>query len=61
MLDDKEYEMIECMQKYGGSFARALAECLLRADPTNYQKLKRAFPEYILEYTEMAKRENEEK
>ena len=61
MIDDKEYEIIECMQKYGGSFVKALAECLLRADPTNYQKLKQAFPEYILEYTKLAERENEEK
>jgi len=59
MPDDKEYGVIDCMQKYGGSFVKALAECLLRAGPTNYQKLKGAFPEYFLEYAGMAKLENE--
>jgi len=61
MLDDKEYEIIELMQEYGGSFVKALAECLLRADPTNYQKLKDAFPEYILEYARMANLHNEKR
>ena len=38
------------MEKYGGSFVKALSECILRADPNNLMKLRDAFPEYFNEY-----------
>jgi hypothetical protein len=60
-MDDKDYEIIEFMEKYGGSFVKALAECLRRADPINYQKLKTAFSEYFMEYAKMAFGKKEEK
>ena len=47
---DKDYKMIENMERYGGSFVVALAECLTRADRYNYRKLIDAFPEYVAEY-----------
>lgn len=46
----KNDEMIEAMEQYGGSFVQALAQCLRRADPNNYQRLEIAFPEYFEEY-----------
>jgi hypothetical protein len=58
---DKEWEIIGCMEDYGGSFVKALAGCLTHADPTNYQKLKTAFPEYFMEYAKMAFGKKEEK
>ena len=61
MIEDKEYEVIDCMQKYGGSFVKALAECLIRADPINYKKLKDAFTDYFLQYKGMANLQNEKK
>lgn len=53
-MEDKEWEVIESMQDYGGSFVQALAKCLITADPANYQKLRAAFPEYFLKYAKMA-------
>ena len=38
------------MEKYGGSFVKALAECIRRADPVNLMKLREAFPEYFQTY-----------
>lgn len=51
----KDDEMIEAMERYGGSFVKALAQCLWRADANNYQRLEEAFPEYFKEYRNMAK------
>ena len=51
--------MITCMKEYGGSFVKALAECLECADPINYQKLEEAFPEYFEEYSTMAEAREE--
>ena len=33
------------MSKYGGSFAKAIANAAKLADDNNYNKLKQAFPE----------------
>lgn len=46
----KDMEMIANMERYGGSFVRALAECLNRADNYNYDRLKKAFPDYFDQY-----------
>lgn len=51
---DKDYPMMTAMLKYGGSFVKALANCLDHADPSNYAKLEAAFPEYCMHYREMA-------
>ena len=37
--------IIEAMSKYGGSFAKAIANAAKLADEYNYNKLKQAFPE----------------
>lgn len=43
-------DIIENMQKYGGSFVKALADCFLRADPINRVKLAESFTDYIIKY-----------
>lgn len=48
------YEIIDTMQKYGGSFARAMSEAFRRADLENFRRLKEAFPELWDQYTQMA-------
>ena len=50
MTQDEKLEMIAMMRVYGGSFVQALAECFMRADANNLQKLINAFPEYVEEY-----------
>ena len=38
------------MDIYGGSFVKALSQCILRADKDNLAKLEVAFSEYIEKY-----------
>lgn len=52
----QEYDVIEQMEQYGGSFVKALAKCFHRADLKNFAKLKRAFPEYWKQYEEMVEK-----
>ncbi len=51
----KDLKMIEAMEKYGGSFVKALAVCMVYADPNNYNKLCTAFYQYVSEYRKMVK------
>lgn len=60
-MNDHDYEVVEAMRQYGGSFVKALAECFLRADTDNFWKLKIAFPEYWKQYQEMAKNKKTKK
>lgn len=55
-MENEEFRIVETMEKYGGSFVKALAECFHRADPINFKKLKNAFSEYWKEYEEMSKK-----
>lgn len=48
-----DYEILEAMTVYGGSFASALAGAFGRADSENYSRLKTAFPELWDEYREL--------
>lgn len=50
-----DYAVVCAMERFGGSFVRALAQCFTCADPTNIAKLKAAFPEYWAEYAETAR------
>ncbi len=54
MPNEEEHKIIEAMERYGGSFVQALAAACWRADPNNFQRLKKAFPEYWREYSDMA-------
>jgi hypothetical protein len=49
-MTEEEFEIVEKMAKYGGSFVKALAECFHRADPINFFKLKFTFHDYWEEY-----------
>jgi len=49
-MDEEDFKVIENMEKYGGSFVKALAEAFFRSDPDNFVKLRKAFPEYWEEY-----------
>ena len=41
----QDHRIVEAMSKYGGSFAKAIANAAKVADSDNYNKLKQAFPE----------------
>lgn len=42
--------IVSNMEKYGGSFVKALAVCFRRADHINFAKLKATFANYWEEY-----------
>jgi len=52
-----DFEIVEAMARYGGSFMRALATAAHHADPVNLEKLKRAFAEEWDEYRRLAERQ----
>lgn len=49
---DQNYKLkvVENMTKHGGSFVKALAQCILHADTDNLIILEEAFEEYIDQY-----------
>ena len=49
-----DYNIIQAMHQYGGSFVRRLAELYQYADDDNRKRLKEAFPEYWTKYSELA-------
>lgn len=51
-MNDEEIKVVENMERYGGSFVKALAVCFYRADHINKEKLKTAFSEYWRQYSE---------
>jgi pyruvate/2-oxoacid:ferredoxin oxidoreductase beta subunit len=57
MENNENYEVIEAMEKFGGSFIQALAQCYNTADQINFIKLRDAFPEYWEEFKKMASKE----
>lgn len=52
-----DYDVIEAMLKYGGSFIQSLARCWQAGDYINQEKLKTAFPEYWSQYSSLAEAE----
>ncbi len=52
-MNEEEMKTVEAMEKYGGDFVKALAQCFYRADNDNLKKLEDAFPEYLEEYSKM--------
>jgi hypothetical protein len=54
MSGQSDYRIVQAMERYGGSFARAIAQAAHRADENNLAKLKAAFPELWAEYAELA-------
>jgi hypothetical protein len=58
-MNEEEFEIVERMGKFGGSFVQSLAGCFYRADRNNIERLKKAFPEYWLEYKNLTKNQDE--
>lgn len=56
MPTESEYEVVRAMEKFGGSFVKALAECFGRADAINFEKLRTTFPEIWNEYREIVEK-----
>jgi hypothetical protein len=48
-------EVVNAMERFGGSFVRALAKLCYLADPDNLQRIKAAWPDYWQEYAEAAR------
>ena len=44
-MTTQDFRIIEAMSKYGGSFAKSIANAAKLADDNNYNTLKQAFPE----------------
>ena len=55
-MTEEEVKTVENMEKYGGSFVKALAQCFWHADPINFVLLKNAFPRYWEEYRTFGKK-----
>lgn len=49
-MNEKDYETTENMEKYGGSFVRALGDLAKRADAQNLRKIKETWTEYWKQY-----------
>jgi len=52
-------EVLERMEKYGGSFVRTLAELYRHADIFNKAKIEKYFREYFEEYRNFGGEKNE--
>jgi len=50
MIPENESLIIEAMQFWGGSFAKAIAEAYIKADPSNKNKLYDAFTDLFDSY-----------
>ncbi len=48
--ENEKYIVMESVERYGGSFVKALGLALMRADHENVLKIKKAFPEYWEQY-----------
>jgi hypothetical protein len=44
------------MQTWGGSFVKALSQCIVLADPDNLEKIKLAWPDYWAKYSARAEK-----
>ena len=55
-MTEEEIKVVEIMEKYGGSFVKALTRCFWQADQNNFIKLKSAFIDYWIEYDRMARK-----
>ena len=47
---DRDLWTIDAMEKWGGSFVKALGAAARRADGANLEKIKRTWPEYWADY-----------
>ncbi len=50
-----DYDIVNAMRRYGGSFVSGLGKLWFSADADNKRRLKTAFPEYWEKYAKLAK------
>jgi hypothetical protein len=55
MFASTDEQILQAMERYGGSFIQALVVLYRKADPTNQRKLTVAFHDYFVEYDDLAK------
>lgn len=51
-MTPSKFPLVDNMRRYGGNFVTKLADAMVAADPANYEKLVKAFPEIVEKYTE---------
>lgn len=51
MNHEEKLHAVASMRRYGGSFAKALAEAWFKADLDNQRKLENAFPDLFIDYS----------
>jgi len=56
-MRDDALEVVEAMDKYGGGFVKALAQCIRRADCQNEDRLRLAFRDYWQKYRDLAEKD----
>ena len=52
-LEEKDYTTLDNMEKYGGSFVKALANAARHADSINLAKIKETWSDYWHQYENM--------
>jgi hypothetical protein len=55
-LDARDVDVIDAMRTYGGGFVKALAEAASRADEPNLALIKSTWPDYWIQYAELAEK-----
>jgi len=53
-MNEEDIKIVEAMEKYGGSFVKALANACRHADHYNLGKIRQTFKEYWDTYREMS-------
>jgi hypothetical protein len=53
MTPATDYDIVNAMARFGGSFVQCLAAAYHAADPVNSLRLKAAFPDIWAEYAEL--------
>lgn len=53
-MNEDDLKVVECMEKYGGSFVKHLARLCYQADPINLELIKKTWSKYWSQYTQMA-------
>ncbi len=56
MNENKEFEIVQAMKTYGGSFVVQLASLYERADANNREKIRNTWSNYWQQYKDMAKK-----
>ena len=53
-MDFDDVDVVDAMQRLGGSFIKALGYAASRADLNNLRRIKAAFPDYWEQYRKLA-------